>query len=43
MEEEVGMIEIDSDVIGQDLDDIDPYAEYTIVDNNEDDCNILFE
>ena len=44
MEEEVGIIEIDSEVIGQDLDDIDPYAEFTIVEeDNENDCNILFE
>ena len=41
--EEVGMIEIDSDVIGQDLDNIDPYAEFTVEEDNEDDYNILFE
>ena len=37
------MIEIDSEVIGQDLDDIDPYAEFTTVEENDDDCDILFE
>ena len=38
-------IEVDSDVIGQDLDDIDPYAEFTDVNEYEDydDGGILYE
>lgn len=37
-------IEIDSELIGQDLDDIDPFAEDTIVEDEEyDDGGILYE
>lgn len=37
-------IEIDSELIGQDLDDIDPYAEFTGVEDEEyDDGGILYE
>ena len=41
---EIGVIEIDSELIGQDLDDIDPYAEFTDVEDEEyDDGGILYE
>ena len=40
---EVGVIEIDSDVIGHDLDEIDPYAEFTVVEDEDVECDILFE
>ena len=37
-------IEIDSELIGQDLDDIDPFAEFTdIEDEPVDDGGILYE
>lgn len=37
-------VEIDSELIGQDLDDIDPFAEFTDVENEEyDDGGILYE
>ena len=39
---EIGAIEIDSEIFGQDLDDIDPYAEFTDVEEDTD-CDILFE
>lgn len=42
--EEVGIIEIDYECFGQDLDDIDPYAEFTdIKDEEYDDGGILYE
>ena len=41
---EVGAIEIDSELIGQDLDDIDPFAEFTDVEEESiDDGGILYE
>ena len=40
---EIGAIEIDSELIGQDLDDIDPYAEFTEVEDDEYQTDILFE
>ena len=41
---EVGVVEIDSELIGQDLDSIDPYAEFTEVEEEPvDDGGILFE
>lgn len=40
---EVGAIEIDSELIGQDLDSIDPYAEFTDVKDDEYETDILFE
>jgi len=41
---EVGVIEIDSELIGQDLDDIDPFAEFTDVEEEPvDDGGILYE
>ena len=41
---EVGTVEIDSELIGQDLDDIDPYAEFTDIEDEEvDDGGILYE
>ena len=39
---EIGAIEIDSELIGQDLDSIDPYAEFTEVED-EYETDILFE
>ena len=42
--DEVGAIEVDSELIGQDLDDIDPYAEFTDVEEEDyDDGGILYE
>lgn len=42
--DEVGVVEVDSEIIGQDLDDIDPYAEFTEVEDEEyDDGGILYE
>jgi hypothetical protein len=40
---EIGAIEIDSELIGQDLDSIDPYAEFTDVEDDEYETYILFE
>ena len=41
---EIGAVEIDSELIGQDLDDIDPFAEFTDVEEDEcDDGGILYE
>lgn len=41
---EIGSVEIDSELIGQDLDNIDPYAEFTDIDEEEyDDGGILYE
>lgn len=40
---EIGAVEIDSELIGQDLDDIDPYAEFTDIEEDEYDGDILFE
>ena len=41
---EVGVVEIDSELIGQDLDDIDPFAEFTDVEEEDyDDGGILYE
>lgn len=41
---EIGAVEIDSELIGQDLDDIDPYAEFTEIEDEEyDDGGILYE
>ena len=41
---EIGSVEIDSELIGQDLDDIDPFAEFTEVEDEEyDDGGILYE
>lgn len=41
---EIGAVEIDSELIGQDLDSIDPYAEFTEVEDEEyDDGGILYE
>lgn len=41
---ETGVIEIDSELIGQDLDDIDPFAEFTDVEEEPvDDGGILYE
>ena len=41
---EIGTVEIDSELIGQDLDDIDPFAEFTDVEDEEyDDGGILYE
>ncbi len=40
---ETGAVEIDSEIFGQDLDDIDPYAEFTEVEEEDTDCDILFE
>ena len=41
---EVGTVEIDSELIGQDLDNIDPFAEFTDVDDEYfDDGGILYE
>lgn len=39
---EIGAVEIDSELIGQDLDGIDPYAEFTDIEE-ECDSDILFE
>ncbi len=42
--DEVGVVEVDSEIIGQDLDDIDPYAEFTDVEEEDyDDGGILYE
>jgi hypothetical protein len=41
--DEVGVVEVDSEIIGQDLDDIDPYAEFTDVEEDEYQTDILFE
>ena len=42
--DEVGTVEVDSELIGQDLDDIDPYAEFTDVEEEDyDDGGILYE
>lgn len=41
---EIGAVDIDSELFGQDLDDIDPYAEFTDVEDEEyDDGGILYE
>ena len=41
---EIGAVEIDSELIGQDLDSIDPYAEFTDVEEEAvDDGGILYE
>ena len=41
---EVGVVEIDSELIGQDLDDIDPFAEFTDVEEEPvEDGGILYE
>ena len=40
---ETGAVEIDSELIGQDLDSIDPYAEFTDVEEDEYQTDILFE
>ena len=40
---EIGAVEIDSELIGKDLDDIDPFAEFTDVEEDEYDGDILFE
>ena len=41
---EIGAVEIDSELIGQDLDSIDPYAEFTDIEDEEyDDGGILYE
>lgn len=41
---ETGAIEIDSELIGQDLDNIDPFAEFTDVEDEDyDDNGILYE
>ena len=41
---EIGAVEVDSEIIGQDLDDIDPFAEFTNVEDEEyDDGGILYE
>lgn len=40
---EIGSVQIDSELIGQDLDSIDPYAEFTDVEEDEYDGDILFE
>lgn len=41
---EIGAVEIDSELIGQDLDSIDPFAEFTEVEDEEyDDGGILYE
>lgn len=40
---EIGAVEIDSELIGQDLDSIDPYAEFTEVEDDEYETDILFE
>lgn len=40
---EIGAVEIDSKLIGQDLDSIDPYAEFTDVEDDEYQTDILFE
>ena len=41
---EIGAVEIDSELIGQALDSIDPYAEFTEVEDEEyDDGGILYE
>ena len=40
---EIGAVEIDSELIGQDLDSIDPYAEFTDIEEDEYDGDILFE
>ena len=41
---EIGAVEIDSELIGQDLDSIDPYAEFTDIEEEDyDDGGILYE
>lgn len=40
---EIGAVEIDSELIGQDLDSIDPYAEFTEIEYDEYQTDILFE
>ena len=41
---EIGAVEVDSEIIGQDLDNIDPFAEFTNVEDEEyDDGGILYE
>ena len=41
---EIGAVEIDSELIGQDLDSIDPFAEFTDIEDEEyDDGGILYE
>ena len=40
---EIGAVEIDSELIGQDLDSIDPDAEFTEGEDDEYQTDILFE